>query len=69
MVGETTTVVPAKAPGFQVYESAPAAVRVTDPAVQIAVGELEAVTVGVGLTVKETVFVLLQPAALEPVTV
>jgi hypothetical protein len=67
-VGETVTLTPVRDPGFQVKEIAPEPVSVAEFPAQIAVGELEAVTVGFGFTVNETVRVLVQ-LPLAPVTV
>jgi hypothetical protein len=67
-VGETTVVEPVKAPGFQVYVEAPPAVKVALLPLQINVGEEDAVTVGLGFTVKEIVLVFEQEPVL-PVTV
>jgi len=61
-------VAPVKAPGFQVYVTAPLAVKVVLFPEHIAVGEALAVTVGFGLTIKVIVRVLVQ-APLAPVTV
>ena len=45
--GVTTTVLPIKAPGFQVYEAAPVAVKVAEFPIHIARGFLVAAIVGV----------------------
>jgi len=66
--GETVTFVPTKAPGFHVYDTAPAPVKVAELPEQITVGLLDAVTVGVGLTTNETVDEFVQ-APFAPVTV
>jgi hypothetical protein len=59
-VGLTTTEAPVKAPGFQVYEVAPVAVRVVELPRQIDVGAPVAVIVGVLLTVNVMVFEFIQ---------
>ena len=68
-VGDTATLDPVKAPGFQVYVEAPVAVNVEPPPEQIAVGEAKGVTVTDGLTVIAIVFVVLHPLAPSPTTV
>jgi hypothetical protein len=65
--GVTVTLAPVSAPGFQVYEVAPLPVKVAELPLQIAVGELAALTVGIGFTVSITVLVAEQPAVV-PVT-
>lgn len=55
MVGETTTLLPVRAPGIQEYVAAPDAVSVTLPETQMEVGVGEAVMVGVGFTTRATV--------------
>lgn len=67
-IGLTTTLTPDKAPGFHVYEVAPLPVSVAEFPAQITVGLLRAVTVGIGFTVKLTVFVSAQ-FPFEPTTV
>ena len=66
--GVTAIGLPVIAPGFQVYEVAPLAVKVELCPEQIVVLDAEAFTTGKALTVTETVFVLVQPAVV-PVTV
>jgi hypothetical protein len=51
-VGETTTLLPVKAPGFHVYVDAPFAVRLLDWPAQIVGLEATAVTVGKGFTIR-----------------
>jgi hypothetical protein len=68
MLGVTLIEVPVTAPGFQVKLTAPFAVRVDEAPLQIEVGEAVAVTVGLELTVRETVRVLTH-APFAPVTV
>jgi hypothetical protein len=68
VAGETTTLVPVNAPGFQEYVVAPLPVRVADPPLQIAVGLEVALTVGFGFTTSAIVLVLLH-APFDPVTV
>jgi len=70
VTGVTTTLVPVKAPGFQVYETAPEALNVDDPPLpaHTLVGDATAVIVGSGFTKRETVSVLEQLPLL-PVTV
>ena len=68
VVGETVTVVPLSAPGFQEYVDAPEPVIVVLlPAQMVVVAEV-VVTVGVGLTVIVRVAVPVQPVEV-PVTV
>lgn len=67
-VGDTTTLLPLNAPGFQVYVDAPDAVSVAELPIQ---REGEAgliVMLGTGLTFWFTVKVLWQPNAFTPVT-
>jgi hypothetical protein len=64
--GETVTALPVKAPGFQVYVVAPLPVKVAEAPEQIAVDDAEAVTVGVTLTVNNTVPVLVHPTEFVP---
>jgi hypothetical protein len=59
-VGETTTEVPVNEPGFHEYVVAPEPVRVADDPTQIAVGVLDAVTVGFVFTTIEIVRVPVQ---------
>ena len=54
--------------GIQLYVVAPVAVKLTVAPAQITLGEAEATTVGVAVTFRFTVCVLLQPKAV-PVTV
>jgi hypothetical protein len=56
--GDTETVVPMSAPGFQVYESAPDPVSVALLPAQILVGLAVAVSVGTGFTINARVPVL-----------
>ena len=67
-VGVITTLVPVKAPGFHVYDVAPAPVNVAVLPIQRRVGLEDAVIVGDELTVKDIVFVLVHEP-LVPVTV
>ena len=67
-VGETVTLAPINEPGIQVYVVAPDADKVALLPAQMTVGETEAVTVGVLLTVREMVRVLVHDP-LDPVTV
>lgn len=67
-VGVITTLVPVKAPGFHVYDVAPAPVNVAVLPTQRRVGLEDAVIVGDELTVKDIVFVLVHEP-LVPVTV
>jgi hypothetical protein len=69
VVGETTTLLPVSAPGFQVYDPAPVAVSVELPPIQIAVGDALAVMVGSGVTTRLTVCVDVQLKILAPVNV
>ena len=59
--GETTTLLPVKAPGFHVYEVAPKAVKVEDDPLQIAVGVAARVKTGNALTTTFTVELPVQP--------
>ena len=68
-VGDTTTLVPVKLPGFQVYVCAPLAVRLAEPPTQIDGADAERFIVGVGFKSKATVCVDKQPNADTPVTV
>jgi hypothetical protein len=68
MVGDTATVAPDKAPGFQVYEVAPDPVKVAEAPLQMAVGDAEAVIVGEGFTSNVTKAMLVQ-APVAPITV
>jgi hypothetical protein len=60
-VGDTTTVFPVNAPGFQVYVAAPVLVSVALPPEHNTVGLLVAVTVGLVLTTRLIVCVVLHP--------
>ena len=62
VAGETVTVVPVSAPGFQVYEVAPLPVSVVLLPEQIVVLDAVVVTVGEGFTVMVRVAVPVQPA-------
>jgi len=55
-------------PILQLYVLAPLAVKVDGNPAHIVIGEADAVTVGIELTVTVTVAVFVQPAALVPVT-
>ena len=66
--GDTETVEPRSAPGFQVYPKAPDAVKVELLPAQTFVGFADAMMVGPFITVRPTVAVLEQPPV-EPVTV
>jgi hypothetical protein len=68
-VGDTTTLVPVKLPGFQVYVCAPLAVRLAELPTQMEGADAERLMVGVGFKSKETVCVEIQPNADAPVTV
>jgi hypothetical protein len=68
-IGVTITVEPVKAPGFQVYVTAPETVRVDEDPLQIAVGDATGVTVIPGVTLIKRVFVAVHPAAFRPRTV
>ena len=67
-VGVTTIVDPVKAPGFHVYVDPPVAVNVAEVPLQINVGFVVAVIVGLELTVKITVCVLVHPSVVVPIT-
>ncbi len=67
-VGVTTIVEPVKAPGFHVYVEPPVAVKVAEVPLQISVGLIVAEIVGLGLTVKVTVCVLVHPRVVVPIT-
>lgn len=67
--GETVTGVPGNDPGIQLYVDAPVAVNVAELPEQIVVVDVDAVTVGRGLTVIVRVAVPVQPFAAVPVTV
>jgi hypothetical protein len=56
VAGDTTTLDPERAPGFQVYVVAPVPVNVVELPEHIVKGAPDAVTVGVGFTVMVTVF-------------
>jgi hypothetical protein len=68
-VGVTTTVGFGNPPGFQVYVVAPVAVNVEDEPLHNKVGLPAATTVGVLLTVTDTVRVFVQPRPFLPITV
>ena len=68
-VGDTVLLEPLPKPPDQLYVLAPLAVKTELAPEHIVDGDAEAVTVGVGLTVTVTVAVLVQPSALDPVTV
>jgi hypothetical protein len=68
-VGFTTTLDAIVPPGFHVYDVAPVAERVTDPTIQIAVGDAVALIVGLAFTTKATVRVAVQPKPFAPVIV
>ena len=68
VAGETTVEEPVAEPGIHVYVVAPEAVNVELLPLQITLGDAEAVTLGIALTVNITVFVLEQEPVL-PVTV
>jgi hypothetical protein len=59
-VGDTTTEVPVNEPGLHEYVVAPEPVKVADDPTQMAVGVLDAVTVGFELTTIEIVLVPIQ---------
>ena len=69
VVGDTTTLVPVKLPGFHVYVCAPLAVRLAALPTQIDGTEELRLTVGVGFTIKATVRVDKHPKLLAPVAV
>jgi len=69
LVGETVLELPVPRPPDQLYVLAPPAVKTELAPEHIVDGLAVAVTVGVGLTVTVTIAVLVQPAALVPVTV
>jgi hypothetical protein len=68
-VGETTTALPESAPGFQVYEIAPAALNVVVEPLQTAVGLAVTVNTGTALTVTVIATEPVQPAVDVPITV
>jgi hypothetical protein len=68
VAGETVTLLPVKAPGFQVYVDAPVAVKVAELPIQMELDEAAGVIVGIGLTTTATIVVVVQPNALLPVT-
>ena len=63
--GVTTTEVPVKLPGIQVYVVAPLAVSVVELPLQIVGDDAEAVTVGLGVTVINCVAVPVHPAVVQ----
>jgi hypothetical protein len=69
VLGVTTAVDPTIAPGFQVKEVAPAALRVALLPKQTTVGVVVALIVGVGVTNTGRTAEFVQPAALAPITV
>ena len=69
VLGDTTTAVPVKAPGFHEYVCAPAAVMVAEFDTQIEGDEGVRFRLGVGLTTTATVCVDKQPNAEDAATV
>ena len=69
VAGVTVTFEPINAPGFQVYVVAPLAVNVVEFPAQIDKLLAVAFTVGIGVTIKFTVLVVVHPKPLAPVTV